>query len=45
MYSISLLTLIKDKIRNPLHHMTYAPAKFKDAMPNDLGGNAFTRNI
>ena len=27
----------------PLHHMTYAPAKFKVAMSNSLGGNAFTR--
>ena len=29
----------------PLHHMTYAPAKFEAAMPNCLGGKAFTRNI
>ena len=29
----------------PLHHMTYAPAKFEVAMSNGLGGNAFTRNI
>ena len=29
----------------PLHNMTYAPAKFEAAMPNGLGGNAFTRNI
>ena len=29
-----------------LHHMTcYAPAKFEAAIPNSLGGNAFTRNI
>ena len=28
-----------------LHHMTYASAKFLVAMSNDLGGNAFTRNI
>ena len=29
----------------PLHHITYAPAKFEGAMSNGLGGNAFTRNI
>ena len=29
----------------PLHHLTYAPAKFEAAMSNCLGGNAFTRNI
>ena len=31
----------------PLHHMTYAPAKFEVAtcMSNGLGGNAFIRNI
>ena len=27
----------------PLHHMTYAPAKFEVAMSNGLGGDAFTR--
>ena len=30
---------------HPLHHMTYAPAKFEVGMSNDLGENAFTRNI
>ena len=25
----------------PLNHMTYAPAKFEDAMSNGLGGKAF----
>ena len=29
----------------PLHHMTYAPAKFEAAMSSGLGGNAFRRNI
>ena len=29
----------------PLHHMTYAPAKFEVVMSNSLGRNAFTRNI
>ena len=47
-YIISLVTLTLDQgqIRNiaqyPLHHMTYAPAKFEAAMSNGLGGNAFT---
>ena len=27
----------------PLHHVIYAPAKFKDSMSNSLGGDAFTR--
>ena len=27
----------------PLHHMTYASAKFEVAMSNGWGGNAFTR--
>ena len=27
---------------NPLHHVSYAPAKFKVAMSNSLGGNAIT---
>ena len=43
------LTLGQGQTRNvaqyPLHHMTYAPAKFEAAMSNGLGGNAFTRNI
>ena len=26
----------------PLHHMTYAPAKFEVAFSNGLGGYAFT---
>ena len=48
---ISVLTLTLDKgqtrnvAANPLHHITYAPAKFEAAMSNGLGGNAFTRNI
>ena len=48
---ISLLTLTLDlgQTQNvaayPLHHITYAPAKFEAAMSNGLGGNAFTRNI
>ena len=29
----------------PLHHMTYAPAKFEASMSSGLAGNAFTRNI
>ena len=29
----------------PLHHVTYAPAKFEVASPNGLGGDAFTRNL
>ena len=28
---------------HPLHHMSYAHAKFKDAMSEGLGGDAFTR--
>ena len=27
----------------PLHHVTYAPAKFEVAMSNYLGGDEFTR--
>ena len=27
----------------PLHHVTYAPAKFEAVTPNDLGGDAFTK--
>ena len=27
----------------PLHHVTYAPAKFEVAMSNGLGADAFTR--
>ena len=27
----------------PLHHVTYAPTKFKVAMSKDLGEDAFTR--
>ena len=48
-YIISPLTVIlgQGQTRNiaqyPLHHMTYAPAKFEVAMFNSLGGNAFTR--
>ena len=50
-YIISILTLTlgQRQTRNiaqyPLHHMTYAPAKFEAAMSNSLGGKAFTRNI
>ena len=50
-YIISPLTLTlgQGQTRNiaqyPLHHMTYAPAKFEAAMSNGLEGNAFTRNI
>ena len=50
-YIISLLTLTlghgqtRNLAQYPLHHMTYAPAKFEAAMSNCLGGNAFTRNI
>ena len=29
----------------PLHHVTYLGSKFKVAMSNDLGGDAFTRNV
>ena len=29
----------------PLHHVTYAPAKFEVATPNCEGGDAFTRNL
>ena len=32
-------------VQYPLHHMTYAPAKFEAALSNGLGGNAFTSNI
>ena len=28
----------------PLHHVTYAPARFEVATSNSLGGNAITRN-
>ena len=27
----------------PLHHLTYAPTKFKVTTSKDLGGDAFTR--
>ena len=47
--SLFTLTLGHGQTRSvaqyPLHNMTYAPAKFEAAMSNDLGGNAFTRNI
>ena len=29
----------------PLHHVTYLGTKFKVAMSNCLGGDAFTRNL
>ena len=29
----------------PLHHVIYAPAKFAGASCNNLGGDAFTRNL
>ena len=29
----------------PLHHVTYLGTKFKVAMSNGLGGDAFTRNV
>ena len=29
----------------PLHHVTYAPAKFEDAMSNSLGDDTITRNV
>ena len=47
-YIISLLTLTlgqgqtRKVAQYPLHHMTYAPAKFEAGMSNGLGGNAFT---
>ena len=31
-------------IQYPLHHMTYAPGKFKVATSNDLGGDALQEN-
>ena len=44
-YIIKPLTLNQGQTRTvaqyPLHHMTYAPAKFEVAMSNGLGGNAF----
>ena len=43
------LTLGHGQTRNfaqyPLHNMIFTPAKLEAAMPNGLGGNAFTRNI
>ena len=50
-YIISPLTLMLGQgqapniAKYPLHHMTYAPAKFEVALSNGIGGNAFTRNI
>ena len=32
-------------VQYPLHHVTYAPAKFEVAMSNGLGIDAFTRNV
>ena len=29
----------------PLHHVTYLGTKFKVAVSNGLGGDAFTRNV
>ena len=29
----------------PLHHVTFLGTKFKVAMSNGLGGDAFTRNV
>ena len=29
----------------PIQHVTYAHAKFKDATPNALGGDTFTRKV
>ena len=44
------LTFELDKVtRNvakyPLHHVTYTPAKFEIATPNNLGRDGFTRNV
>ena len=42
---LRLRTNMKNIAQYPLHHMTYAPAKFEVAMSNGLGGDAFARNI
>ena len=34
---------IQNVAQYPLHHVTYAPAKFEVATSNGLGGDAFTR--
>ena len=32
----------QDIAQYPLHHVTYAPAKFKVSLSKDLGGDAFS---
>ena len=38
------LTITK-KYMYPLHHVTYAPAKFEVAICNSLGEDTITRNV
>ena len=35
----------QNSAKYPLHHVTYAPAKFEVTTPKGLGGDAFTRNV
>ena len=43
--TLTLWIKVKQKLpQYPPHHMTHAPAKFKVATSNSLGGYAFTRN-
>ena len=44
LFDIDLRVKIRQNFSQyPLHHVTYAPAKFEVAAPNSLRGNAFTR--
>ena len=37
------INVTRDVAKNPLHHVSYAHAKFEVATSNGLGGDAFTR--
>ena len=44
LFALDIAVKVRYKVvHNPLHHMTYAPAKFEVDTSNGLGGNAFTR--
>ena len=42
--TLTLAKVISDVTQYPLHHVTYAAAKFEVATFNGLGEDAFTRN-
>ena len=41
----SMLTVTRNVVKYPLHHVTYLDTQFKVARSNDLGGDTFTRNV